>query len=222
MTINRRFLLVFSVLIGALVLVACGGAPAETGGGAAEEAAPTGGEEVVIPEGALAEQEGVRGTFYAGPVSPPSEGMAFLYVHEDTTADLLLVVTNDDTSMWMTGNLEGQRVNAEAVAGEGRAAGRVQTGGDIEFNITFPGRGFVRTILTPTEGGALYACEGDCVAAAGVMPDGTAYGVAASEEEGETVYQYLCIDEPVEGIPEELTATICDTDEEITLTLISD
>lgn len=228
MFVNRRQLFVFFGLIMAiLALTACGGAsaqPTSAGsvadtGGAGEEAS-SGPEPTPVPTLGV---EGVEGKFYSGEIVPPQGGFGAMHIYQDGQIEMLLVMEGDpNASLWMTGTLEGQRVNLEAEVGGGRAIGRSvadETGFDL--NVTVPGQGFMR-IVVEADGGALYTGElNGLTAALMVLPDGTINGIAAVQGGDEPVFELLCVD-GVEGLPKTITATTCDSGEEVTLTQIID
>jgi hypothetical protein len=165
--------------------------------------------------------EGAAGKLYLGEILPPHSGPAALYIYTDDSIEMVVVTEDVSASMHFNGTLEGQRVNVESEVGNIRATGRVSEG-RIDLNITIPGQGFWRALMDEATGGALYLGElNDLTAGLIVLPDGTMAGFAPVEGGDEPVYEALCV-EGGESLPEEITATTCDSDEEVTLAVVSD
>lgn|SRR5574341_428645 len=230
----RRVLWIGLLFIFALVLAACGGGggqvPDDTGGsgggeetGGEETGGESGGEQPAgSPAPTLAAGE-VHGIYYVGEVLPPQKGKAAFYVHFDSQAELLVVIDdNPGSSLILHGTLEGQHVNAVTEEGNGRAAGRITEEG-FEFNVTIPGKGFMRATVTPAEEGGMYiGTFNDFQALFAIFPDGSTAGLALVEGGDNPVYAFLCVDPAPEGTPETVAATLCDSDEEVELTLDTD
>ncbi len=197
-----------------VLLAGCGG-----GGGVVPEDT-SGGVEPAPVEAATLSAGDVAGKLFVGEVQPPQSGSVGLYIRADNTAEMIVATDDPALSLHMNGTLEGQRVSLASEVGSVRALGRVENG-QMEFSITIPGQGFFRTTVTEaSEGSALY--QGEMNGLTGglvVLPDGTFQGFAPVEGGEEPVYESLCVDS-VEGLPESLTATTCDSGQEIVLTLV--
>lgn len=221
------------VLVIALTLTACGGGlvPEETGGdtggnGATggETGGDTGGDtgsqgnETTVPT--LGAGDAV-GKFYLGRVLPPTAGPAAMFIHSDGAIEMIIAPEAVDLSLHFDGQLEGQRVNLQSEVGEIRATGRVEED-EIGLNITIPGKGSLRVELEESQEGALYiGTLNDLTAGLIMLPDGTMSGFAAVEDGDEPVYEALCV-EGGESMPPELTATTCDSGDEVTLAIVTD
>jgi hypothetical protein len=226
-TLTRFIWLTVVVMIISVFLAACGGSPpaeVDTGddGGSTGSGETTGGgdEPTAVPTLGLSEE---LGQVYVGEVLAPNAGSAALYVHSDDSLELIVATDELATSMFMTGTLEGQRVNLAAETGNSvRAVGRIERG-KIELNITIPGHGVLRAELEEAETGTkLYTGTlNDLTAGLIALPDGTMVGFAPVEGGDEPVFEALCI-EGGETLPDEMTANTCDTDEEVELTVITD
>ena len=208
-------LLVIAV-VSALLLASCGGG--EGGGVVPEDNSAAVG---TVPEVAATLSAGdVEGKLFVGEVLPPQSGSVGLYIRTDSTVEMIIATDDPALSLHMNGILEGQRVTLTSEVGSVRALGRVENG-QMEFSITIPGHGFFRTTVTEApEGTALY--QGEMNGLTGgliVLPDGTAKGFAPVEGGEEPVYESLCVDS-LEGLPESLTATTCDSGQEIMLTRV--
>lgn len=218
---TRTYLAPASLILLAASLACANTRGAETGGGGGDGGG--GGEEVAtptpLPAGATLSASGLEGQLYIGTFEPPEEGYAAFFVHDDFALDMLAVHTGRITwSVYMTGTLEGQRVDLDEENGRARVSGR-PGGPGFEINISIPGEGFELGRVAPTQDAGLYRGElNDLIAGLMVLSDGSVYGIAAVEGGEEPVYEYLCVEGGVEGLPEEITATTCDTGVEVTLT----
>jgi hypothetical protein len=203
------FIAIVSILL--LVLAGCGG------GGGGDIPVDTTGIEAIPQEAATLSAGDVAGKLFVGEVDPPQSGVVGLFIRTDNTVEMIIATDDPALSMHMNGTLEGQRVSLTSEVGTVRALGRVENG-QMEFSITIPGQGFFRiTVTEAPEGAALY--QGELNGLTGglvVLPDGTAQGFAPVQGGDEPVYETLCVDS-VEGLPETLTATTCDSGEEIEL-----
>jgi hypothetical protein len=150
--------------------------------------------------------------------------MAALYVTDDNQVELLVVEDDDlDISRYMSGELDGKVIALDAEVGSARGSGRFETGA-VELNLTYPGRGFVRVSSDMQEGGRLYTGTVEATgltAALFILPDGSSYGIAPVSGSGDdVVFEYLCV-EGGESMPDEITASTCDSGEEIALTAVN-
>lgn len=225
--IFRRPILTCLLLGITILLIACGGGAVEevdTGGppsGAEEEEEEPAPATTSMPT--LAADTGIREVLFVGEMSSPEEGYTAIYIQEDDALNFVVVSLHTiDLSMWMNGDLQGQRVNATAEVGIGKVTGRFETDtGTIECNITVPGRGFIRTKLAKVEAGGLYKGELNGITAGLILlADGTVNGFAIVEDGDNPVFEFLCVDGDIEGVPDTITATTCDSGQEVTLTLV--
>ncbi|GEM_PF-2283061 len=225
MGIRKGYLVILIGVMVTTVLAACGGGaappPAESGGTGGEAGEGGGTTEEPTPVPTLGAQ-GAAGKLYLGEILPPHSGPAALYIYQDNSIEMIIATEDVAASMHFNGTLEGQRVNLESEVGAIRATGRVSEG-RLDLNITIPGQGFWRAMLNEaTEGGALYlGTLNDLTAGLIVLPDGSMAGFAPVEGGDEPVYEALCV-EGGESLPPELTATTCDTGEEVSLTIVTD
>ena len=229
---HQRLILTSLLLIVIIALLTSCGSGSTTGEPAGDTGATTGGDadEPETDSTPASAQAGVdiQGQLYLGPLSAPYEGFTALFIHEDETVDFVIVCTSDiDVSMWSIGEMTGKSIDSivtEAEVGRGTARGRIRpdTPDTIEVNITLPGL-MLRSEPERTVSGGLYKGELSGFAAALlILPDGTISGFAIVENGDAPVYEYLCVDDSIEGIPDTITATTCDTGVEVTLTLMTE
>src|SRR5574341_162215 len=124
---TRTYLAPASLILLAASLACANTRGAETGGGGGDGGG--GGEEVAtptpLPAGATLSASGLEGQLYIGTFEPPEEGYAAFCVHDDFALDMLAVHTGRITwSVYMTGTLEGQRVDLDEENGRARVSGR--------------------------------------------------------------------------------------------------
>ncbi|NDJ54025.1 MAG: hypothetical protein GYB68_13210 [Chloroflexi bacterium] len=191
----------------------------DAGGESDEEA---GGDSDEGAGGAGIDTADKRGKLYLGTILPPASGPTAVYLHEDSTIDFVMITTDQvERSYYMAGELVSLRIDVAQEVGTVRANGRLE-GDDVELNITIPGSGFFRTNLEASEEGGLYLGElNGLTAAAIVQADGTFDGLAAVEGGDEPTWEFLCLTEELEGLPEEISAVTCDTEQPIVLSLVT-
>jgi hypothetical protein len=166
--------------------------------------------------------EGHENKLYIGDLGSPQTGKAALFITSDFHLEFLMVETKNITySTYMEGALKGQAVNMEDALTKARGTGQ-SVKGDVNLNLTFPGKGFVRSVVTPVDSGALYKGEfNGVIAGLMVLSDGSVYGIAAGTGGDKPVMEYLCVDGTADPTAAEITAKTCTTNQEVTLKKVS-
>lgn len=215
MNIKLRLSAIGAAILLVSLLAACVSAPPGDAGdsqGSSSSGSSSG-------SGPTLSSEGFEGKLYMGDLGAPRSDKAALYITNDFKLEFLMV---DDKSLgfsaYMEGTLNGQTIvmqdDRTGSRGQGRSA---QVG--VELNLTFPGQGLVRSVVTVVDAGALFKGElNGFTAGLIVLSDGSVYGIAAGEGGDDPVMEYLCVDGTADPTASEIVAKTCDTDQEVTLT----